>query len=198
MAGQTFRIRRSSRARLENSCVDCNGLWVMISCYHLPRFDHAICLHVCHPFLWHFCPAGAAKVRTRACADSQGWERVRCRLNFIKIWLYQKVTNLCFFLFASFASLHLHFLVFLSWFESNPSRLSGCKCLLINLVARDFIIKPMVLFDPGRCFLYYYRYSCRKMRHLFFLSFVSSNTSYMIIHGGIWYYMQHYITVYWL
>ena len=39
----------------------------------------------------------------------------------------------------------LHFLVLVSLVQSNPSRLSSCKRLLINLVAHDFIMKLMVL-----------------------------------------------------
>ena len=71
----------------ENSWIDCNGLRVMTRCYHLRHFHHANGLHFCHRFLLHICRAGAANVLTLACADFQGWERVRCRLNFtVKIY----------------------------------------------------------------------------------------------------------------
>ena len=43
----------------------------------------------------------------------------------------------------------LHFLVLVSLVQSNPSRLSSCKRLLINLVAHDFRMKLMVLLIQG-------------------------------------------------
>lgn len=114
----------------------------------LLHFHHADGIHFCHRFLLHICSAGAANVLTLACADFQGWERVWCRLNFT-VKIYQKGTHLCFYLFASFTSVPLHFLVLVSLVKSNPFRLSSCKRLLINLVAHDFRMKLMVLLIQG-------------------------------------------------
>ena len=103
-------------------------------------------------------------------------------LNFT-VKIYQKGTHVCFYLFASFTSVPLHFLLFLSLVESNPSRQSSCKCLLINLVAHDFIMKLMVLLIRGAVSFFLIDIILyRKMRNHFLLSFVSSNASYMIIH----------------
>ena len=195
MPGQTFRIHRSSRAKqLKTAGFNSNGPRVMISCYHLRRFHHANGHHFCHRFLWHICRAGAAKVLALACADFQGWERVRCRLNFtVKIF---KIQSLCFYLFASFTSVPLHFLVLVSLVQSNPSRLSSCKRLLINLVAHDFIMKLMVLLIRGAVsFILIDIIVYRKMRNHFLLSLVSSNASYMIIHCFMGLHMSFHATL---
>ena len=167
------------------------------------QFHHADGINFCHRFLLHICRAGAAKVLTLACADFQGWERVRCRLNFT-VKIYQKGTHVCFYLFASFTSVPLHFLVFFSLVESNPSRQSSCKRLLINLVAHDFIRKLIVLLIQGAVsFILVDIILYRKMRNRFLLSFVSSNASYMIIHCFMGLHMSfhatlHYSTLTWL
>ena len=88
--------------------------------YHLLHFDHANGLHFCHRFLWHICCAGAANVLAFATSSHfQGSERVRCRINFT-IELYQDNPKFVFFLFTSFASLHLHFLMFPSFGRIIP------------------------------------------------------------------------------
>ena len=103
---------------------------------------------------------------------------------------------MCFYLFASFTSVPLHFLVFLSLVESNPSRQSSCKRLLINLVAHHFIMKLMVLLIRGAVsFILIDIIVYRKMRNHFLLSFVSSNASYMIIHCFMGLHMSFHATL---